>query len=125
MPSARHRWGAAIASVALCPSVVSAQTAAPGVPSVSLPPIVVTAPAAKRARPPAAQKSGTPPPQAAAEPVPSLGISPVTGAELAATKIPGLAVVLLPDDLERDKSPVPSNVLQQRIPGIVVNDVLG
>jgi outer membrane receptor protein involved in Fe transport len=86
---------------------------------------VVPAPATKRA-PHAVQKSDTPPPQAAAgAPVASLGISPVTGSELALAKIPGLAVVLLPEDIERDDAPVPTNVLQQRIPGIVLIDVLG
>lgn len=130
MPAKGKRWSGAIASVALLPTAVLAQVAAPEEPQPNLPPIVVEAkqtPAKKRApRSPQKQTSAVAPPQApAAEPVASLSTSPAGGSELPLTKVPGLSVVLSLEDIQRDASAVPTTVLQQRVPGIVVNDVLG
>src|SRR4029450_5989584 len=92
MPAKGKRWIAAIASVALLPTVVLAQVAAPGEPPPNLPPIVVEGkqiPAKKRT-PRAPQKQGSrpsPPPQAPAEePVASVSMSPAGGSELPVTK---------------------------------------
>ena len=131
MPAKGKRWIAAIASVALLPTVVLAQVAAPGEPPPNLPPIVVEGkqvPAKKRTpRAPQKQVSApsTPPQAPAEEPVASVSVSPAGGSELPVTKVPGLAVVLSPQDIQRDAPVVPTSVLQQRVAGIIVNDVLG
>jgi outer membrane receptor protein involved in Fe transport len=125
---ARPGWCAATAGIAILPTVVLAQVSGPA--ESQLPPIVVEgkqAPA-KKQTPQVPQKRIAPSalPQAASdEPAASLSISPGGGGEIPLTKVPGLAVVLPQQDIERDSPVVPTSVLQQRVPGIIINDVLG
>jgi len=121
-----RRWCAAILGSAWLPSLALAQTSAPE----PLPPIVVEsspAPVQKRApqasHKPSSTKSASQ--GAAPAPVPAIADTLLPGSELPLVKLPGSVVVLSAQDIERDRSPAITDVLQQRVPGIVLNDVLG
>jgi iron complex outermembrane recepter protein len=125
------RWIAVIAAGACFAPAVLAQVSTDGEPKQGIPPVVVEGKRqqAKKAAPPPPQKrtgsAAAPAPSPAPEPVASVSISPGGGNELPLAKVPGPAVVLSLDDIQRDYGAVPTSVLQQRVPGIIVNDVLG
>jgi outer membrane receptor protein involved in Fe transport len=123
------RWLVAILGTAWLPSFALAQAQAPQ----PLPPIIVEsgpAPAQKRAPRVSQKQSSAPsaaqaPAAALAEPAAAVDSTSLPGLALPVSKLPGLVVVLSAQDVERDRSPAITNVLQQRVPGIVLNDVLG
>ena len=87
------------------------------------------APAAKKAPPPetAAPQQGVPAaPTYAVAPAPSaVTVAPLPGSEVPIAKIPRSVTSLSSADIDRDGSVIPQDFLNQRVPGVVVDDLQG
>jgi outer membrane receptor protein involved in Fe transport len=97
-------------------------TPAPQVKAARPAPVSKSTPAAS---PQASQPAGAAQPVESAEPSAGVRMSPVAGSELPIEKIPGAVGTVSANELQRYGSQTPVEALQQRVPGIIVNDTLG
>ncbi len=91
------------------------------------------APKAKAARPApiakaasaANQSSVIDPALAPVDPADGVRMSPLAGSEMRIDKVPGAVGMVSANDLQRYGSQTPVEALQQKVPGVIINDTLG